>query len=166
MRPPNILDSDPLAIYLQDHLAGATAGFELARRLAANNRSNEYGRALAAVAQQVGEDREALIDAMRRLGIGPDRLKNALSWGAEKLGRAKLNGKLVGYSRLGRLEEIELLLLGVQGKLALWRTLRETKGDDDRLAGVDLDALIARADSQRRRLERERVRAARDAFAG
>jgi len=54
----------------------------------------------------------------------------------------------------------------VQGKLALWRTLRETKGDDDRLAGVDLDALIARADSQRRRLERERVRAARDAFAG
>lgn len=166
MRPPSILDSDPLAIYLQDHLAGATAGFELARRLAANNRSNEYGRALAAVAQQVGEDREALIDAMRRLGIGPDRLKNALSWGAEKLGRAKLNGKLVGYSRLGRLEEIELLLLGVQGKLALWRALRLRSGEDPRLRAIDIDALIRRGDSQRRRLERQRLTAADEALAG
>ena|SRR5919108_6141355 len=164
MRLP-LLESEPLAIYLTDHLAGSTAGFELARRLAANNRSNDYGPELAAIAQELGEDRQTLIDLMRRLGIEPDRLKNAVLWGAEKLGRVKFNGNPLRYSPLSRLEEIEMLLLGVHGKLAAWRALRDTRAHDERLRGIDLEALIARADSQRERLDHQRVSAAREAFA-
>src|SRR5919108_4456396 len=144
MRLP-LLESEPLAIYLTDHLAGSTAGFELARRLAANNHSNDYGPELAAIAQELGEDRQTLIDLMRRLGIEPDRLKNAVLWGAEKLGRVKFNGNPLRYSPLSRLEEIEMLLLGVHGKLAAWRALPGTRGPHARPRRIHPGAHIARA---------------------
>jgi hypothetical protein len=101
---------------------------------------------------------------MDRLSIGHDRLKVVGAWGAEKLGRLKLNGSLVSYSPLSRLEEIEGLSLGVEGKHSLWQSLKLTHGDDPRLRGVDLDALINRARSQRRRLERQRRKAAEEAL--
>jgi hypothetical protein len=148
-----------LATYLNDHLAGSMVGVELARRAAANNRSTPLGRALVQLAQDIEEDRSALEDVMRRLEVGKDRLKLAASWGAEKLGRLKLNGELLSYSPLSRLEELEMILLGVEGKLALWRALRHRLGDDPRLRGVDLEGLIQRAQSQARRLERHRLRA-------
>lgn len=59
---------------------------------------------------------------------------------------------------------LEALALGVEGKLALWRSLRHTHGSDLRLAGVDLDELATCAQSQRRRLERQRLRAAEEAL--
>jgi hypothetical protein len=156
---------DPLAIYLNDHLAGATAGLELARRAASSNRANAYGPVLDELAGEIAADRDALQDAMARLGVGRDRVKLLAAWGAEKAGRLKLNGSLLGYSPLSRLEELELLLLGVEGKLALWRSLRHTHAADPRLAGVDFDGLMARAQAQRRRLERLRLGAATDALA-
>jgi hypothetical protein len=163
-RPENLVRGDPLAIYLNDHLAGSTVGVELVRRAAANNRSSEYGRALARLANEIEEDRAALEELMSRLGIGRDRLKLLVSWGAEKAGRAKPNGRLVGYSPLSRLEELELLLLGVTGKLAMWRALRLVQADDERLRDVEFDPLIERAESQRRRIERERLKATREAL--
>jgi hypothetical protein len=158
------LGDDRLSIYLNDHLAGATAAANLARRAAGSNEGTDYGPALEAVATEIEEDRAALMDVMQRLSVGRDHLKSALAWSAERAGRLKLNGQLVGYSPLSRLEEIEVLSLGVEGKLALWRTLRSTHASDPRLAGIDLDGLIERARSQRRRLERQRVRAADEAL--
>jgi hypothetical protein len=159
------LGEDLLSIYLNDHLAGATVGANLARRAAASNEGTSYGSGLDAIATEVEEDRAALVDVMRRLSVRHDFLKTALAWGAERAGRLKLNGRLLGYSPLSRLEEIEALSLGVEGKLALWRALRGTRGSDPRLAGVDLDELVERARSQRRRLERLRTRAADEALA-
>jgi hypothetical protein len=155
---------DRLAIYLNDHLAGSTAGLELARRTAGSNEGTSYGRVLADVAGEIAEDRDALIDVMDRLSVGRDRAKVAGAWAAEKLGRLKLNGSLLSYSSLSRLEEIEGLSLGVEGKLGLWQALKVSHGDDPRLRGVDLDALITRARSQRRRLERQRRQAAKEAL--
>jgi hypothetical protein len=153
-----------LATYLNDHLAGATGGLELARRAAGSNRGTAYGPPLERLGEEIGEDREALQEIMERLGVGRDRLKIALSWGAEEAGRLKLNGRLFGYSPLSRLEELELLSLGVEGKLSLWRALDRTIGGDPRLAGVGLEALIGRARSQRRRLETLRLKAADEAL--
>jgi hypothetical protein len=148
-----VAPSKYLAIYLNDHLAGAVAAVELARRAE-----------LGALADEIEEDRRALLDIMARLDVGQDRLKVAASWAAEKVGRLKLNGELLRSSPLSRLEELEVLGLGVEGKLALWRTLRQELADD--LQGVDLDALITRARSQRRRIERLRLEAARSALSG
>lgn len=155
---------DRLSIYLNDHLAGSSVGLDLARRTASENEGNSYGRVLTEVAEEIAEDREALTDVMDRLSVRHDRVKVAGAWAAEKLGRLKLNGSLVSYSPLSRLEEIEGLALGVEGKLSLWRSLKITHGDDPRLRGVDLDALIARARSQRQRLERQRRKAAKEAL--
>jgi hypothetical protein len=156
---------DGLAIYLNDHLAGATAGAHLARRAAGNNRSTPpYGERLAEIAAEIEQDRAALLDVMERLSVRQDPVKVAVGWGVEKASRLKPNGGL-GYTALSRLEELEALLLGVSGKLGLWQALRRTHGADARLSGVDLEALAARARSQRRRLERLRARAAHEALA-
>ncbi|HSC01982.1 MAG TPA: hypothetical protein VLC49_01650, partial [Solirubrobacteraceae bacterium] len=108
------------------------------------------------------EDRQALKLIMQRLGIRPDPAKTAVAWSAEKLGRLKLNGQLTGYSPLSRLEELEILSLGVEGKLAMWRALG--RGLADGVPEAELDALIKRALSQRRRLERQRFDAAAEAL--
>jgi len=155
---------DRLSTYLNDHLAGSTAGVNLARRAAESNEGMSYGPVLATLAAEIQEDRQSLLDVMERLSVGQDRLKLALAWGAEKAGRLKLNGELRGYSPLSRLEELEALSLGVEGKLGLWRTLQRTRGSDPRLSGVDLDELVRRARSQRRRLENQRARAADEAL--
>jgi hypothetical protein len=158
------VSTDRLSIYLNDHLAGATAGLELARRASANNRSTDYGRVLTELVAEIDQDRNALMELMKRFSINRDRVKLLLSWGVEKVGRLKLNGTILHYSPLSRLEELELLALGVEGKLALWQALRVSYGTDPRLGGIDLEALIKRARSQRRRLERQRLRAAEEAL--
>ena len=66
---------------------------------------------------------------------------------AEKLGRLKLNGRLRGYSPLSRLLELEGLLIGITGKMALWKTLAELEGAEG--LGIDFAQLTARAAEQR-----------------
>jgi hypothetical protein len=153
-----------LAIYLNDHLAGATAGLELARRAAKSNRGSPYGSSLEELATAVEQDRDSLLAVMRSLEIGVDHLKVLGGWSAEKLGRLKLNGRLLGYSPLSRVVELEALLLGVQGKLALWRSLEQLKPRRESLREFDFLALIGRAERQIRRLERDRLRAVREAL--
>jgi hypothetical protein len=158
------MDDRLLGIYLNDHLAGATGGLELSRRLASRNRGTEYSESLERIATEIEEDRVTLEDVMARCGVAANPVKVRAAWAAERVGRLKLNGRLVGYSPLSRLEELEALHLGVTGKHSLWRALKETRGADPRLEGIDLDALIARAEHQRDELESMRLRAATGAF--
>ena len=151
---------DPIAIYLNDHLAGSTVGLQVARRAAAENRDNDFGEFLSQLADEIETDRRELERVMDSLGVGRDRLKRLAAWTGEKLGRLKLNGRLIRYAPLSRLVELEMLSLGVEGKLSLWRTLQTVADGDPRLRDVDLDELVSRARSQRRRLETRRLRAA------
>ncbi len=153
-----------LAVYLNDHLAAATSARELARRAAAANRGSDYGAFLDELADELDEDRQALLAIMAELDIGVDRIKLVAGWGAEKLGRLKLNGRLLGYSPLSRLVEFELLELGVHGKLALWRSLGQLKLERLRSSDLDLGARTARAERQVEQLEKHRLRAAVEAL--
>ena len=153
-----------LAIYLNDHLAGATAGRELARRSAASNRDSAYGSFLADLAEQIDEDRQSLIELMGVLGVGIDRFKLIGAWAAEKAGRLKLNGSLLSYSPLSRVVELEGLALGVNGKLALWGSLQELQVREPRISAIDLALLIERGQQQLAGLESERLRAVSEAF--
>jgi hypothetical protein len=153
-----------LPIYLNDHLAGSTGAPELARRARSANRGSPFEAAFERLAAEIEEDREVLLDVMRRLGVSRDPVKEWAGWLAEKAGRLKLNGRLTGYSPLSRVLELELLALGVEGKRALWRALREVAAGDARLDGVDLTALLRRAERQRRLVEQHRVRAVAIAF--
>jgi hypothetical protein len=145
-----------LATYLNDHLAGATAGRELARRAAANNHGSPLGQFLSVLAQEVDEDRDALLALMAELQISTDRVKVLGGWAAEKLARLKPNGRLLSYSPLSRLLEIEGLLLGVRGKLALWQALEVIQPHEPGLATTDLAALAQRAERQLSELEQRR----------
>jgi hypothetical protein len=150
---------DLLGIYLNDHLAGATAGVELARRLRASNEDDpEFGPALAEVCAEIEADRETLEAAMDWLGVGKSKLKPLGAVLGERVGRLKLNGRLWGYSPLSRLDELELLQVGVAGKRRLWRALEHTQADD--LPGFELGALAERATEQLRRLEALHLKAA------
>jgi hypothetical protein len=154
--------SDLLAIYLNDHLAGSTAGLELARRARGANEGTELGAFLATLVAEIEEDRETLLEVMQAVGAGQDRVKVKAAWAAEKVGRLKLNGRLTGYSPLSRVVELEGLSLGVEGKRSLWRMLHAL--EDPRLAGFDFPASIERAERQRDALEGRRQEAGRLAF--
>ena len=163
-RGAKTVDNKYLSIYLNDHLAGAVAGVELAKRSAGNNKGTQWGSFLDRLGDEIEEDRAALLDLMKTLGIKQDILKDAAAWLGEKVGRLKLNGQLVGYSDLSRLVELDGLALGITGKLALWRGLQEAAIPAVQQSGVDLDALAERARQQRDELEDYRLRAARAAF--
>jgi hypothetical protein len=153
-----------LATYLNDHLAGSTVAHELARRAASENAGTELGAFLTSLAGEIDADRTALRELMASLGVGPDRAKLAFAWLAEKAGRLKPNAQLRGYSPLSPLVELEVLAIGVRGKLAMWRALEQVAGppplDADRLQD-----LAARAERQAADVERHRLEVARSALA-
>lgn len=145
---------DLLGVYLNDHLAGATAGVELARRMtAAAEPGSETAAAMKTLTSEIAADRKALIEIMAALDIPVRGYKMFAAWAGEKAGRLKLNGRLLTRSPLSSLEETEMLRLGVEGKAAGWRTLRVLAERDTRLGAGRLDELLARAGRQSAALE-------------
>jgi hypothetical protein len=154
-----------LGIYLNDQLAAGVLWRELARRAKRNNRGTQLGEALARVSIGIAEDVETFQTIMWRLGIRRNPMKIGLSLAAERVGRLKMNGRLRTYSPLSRFVELDLLVMGIEGKKVLWANLRDLAGLDSRLPDVDFDALIERAVKQRADLEPFRLRAGTEAFA-
>jgi hypothetical protein len=159
-----VIDHEHLSTYLQDHYAGAMGGLEVAKRSAGANRGSEFGPDLARLADEIAEDRAELTRIMQRLDVSPDQLKTSIAFVAEKLARFKPNGQVFGYSPLSRVVEVESLIAGVNGKLSLWRNLRDLAPLDDRLDGAQLERLEQRAEDQIDRLHDLRRRAALVAF--
>ena len=150
--------------YLNDHLAGAVFGRDLAARLRARSRDTALAGAMEGLAREIEEDRQTLVDLMERMGTTRNPAKQAGTWVAEKASRVKFGSLTAGEPRLGGFMALETLSLGVAGKRALWSALREVADEHPPVRALDLDRLIARADAQRELLERERVRAARAAL--
>ncbi len=157
--------TDPLAIYLNDHLAAATGAAELFGRAAAGAPD---GRAeqLRALADEVAADRDALLELMGQVEVPVRHYKVAAGWAGEKVGRLKLNGQIVGRAPLSALVEVEAMLLSVHGKAAAWRSVRAAADTDARLDVGKLDALLDRAEHQAEVLEQLRQDVAHELFAG
>ncbi len=153
-----------LKTYLNDHLAGALAGAELAKRSSANNEGAPLGEALKQLAEDIEEDRNTLERIMKELDVPQNPVKQAAAWLGERVGRLKPNEKIKGYSDLSRLVELETLALGVEGKASLWRALLQVRDDYPALDKFDLPTLLARAEIQRDRLEQYRQEAAAKAL--
>lgn len=134
-----------LNIYLQDHVAGATAGSHRAARLADAEADSKDAAALMKFAADVAADLDALLELMDTLGVEPSQLKVGLASAAEKLGALKLNGRVVQRSPLSTVVELEAMQMAVRAKRSLWETLQVAMQVP---TPVDLDALIARADDQ------------------
>jgi len=145
------MDRALLSIYLRDHYAASAGGLALARRALGPNHSLTIG---------IARDRESLEHLMRKLGIAPNRLKVGFVRLAERAGRLKLNGKVLGHSPLSDVVELEMLVVGVRAKEALWTALRRAEVSDD----FDLDVLIQSARVQAGDLEALRLGAVTKAF--
>jgi hypothetical protein len=103
-------------VYLNDHLAGATLGCELVRRIARENAGNRLGVFLRDdLLPEIEQDRQALRGLMSSVDVTPSRAKMTAAWMAEKVRRLKLNGELRRYSPLSRLLELEASRLASRG---------------------------------------------------
>jgi hypothetical protein len=151
-----------LAIYLNDHLALSIGGRELAERCLSENPEGPLGAFLRRLLLEIGEEQRTLRTVLERTGGMEDSTKKSVAWIAEKIARLKLNGQLTGYSDLSRLEELEALVVGINGKMALWGTLEEVGGRW--LVGIDLQRLQEFAARQKEEAEELRRGAARRAF--
>lgn len=152
-----------LGIYLNDHLVGATAGGEMFRRSARSARGPAK-QELERLTAEVVHDRKSLLELMRVMAVPVRRYKVLGGWVLEKVGRLKFNGHLLSRSPLSDLVELEALLLGVQGKAAGFRALRNLADQDARLDAAQLDRLIGRAERQAEVLEPLRMQAAQRVF--
>lgn len=148
------MNTELLGIYLNDHLTGAMASSELARRISRTHPE------LRVFADDVEADRQELLGVMSELGVEQRPHKAAIGWLTEKAGRLKLNGRLLGRSPLSDVLELETLRVGIEGKAALWRVLRTLQAVD----APRLERLLLRADSQAELVEQYRIHLAPKAF--
>jgi hypothetical protein len=155
--------SEQLALYLNDHLAGARFAIELLERLRDSDGNQPVGDVAAQLLPQIEHDRKALQKLADELGTGGSPVKEAASWLAEKASRLKL--RLMSDADLGALEAVEMLSLGVLGKLKLWKALSAIKDSHIPLQHLDFGTLIARAQSQHDELEKCRLQLAQAVLA-
>jgi hypothetical protein len=146
-----------LEIYLNDHLAGATMGCELAEQLRDGNKGSPLGDRMASLAEEIAEDRRTLVDLTERVGATSNPIKQGTTWLAEKASRLKFSGVTSGNPELGTFLALETLSLGVEGKIALWRGLAAVADAEPALAAMNFDDLIERGQRQRRQLEADRI---------
>ena len=155
-----------LDIYLRDHRAGAVAGRRLAKRLARENPHPQW-TPLREVAREINADETTLEIIMKLLGVSEGTLKKVAAVAIELVERLKPNGRLVGYSSLSRVVELESLMSGVIAKRRLWVSLRQLAQEGDgTLRRMDFEELDRRAVHQLTTLASLHDSAARIAFLG
>ncbi len=153
-----------MQVYLNDHLAGATFGSNLARQIEGLSDDPDRTARISDLAAQIEEDLESLTALMERMGVSKNPVKQVTTWLGEKASRVKLTGLSSGEGDLGLFMALETLSLGVEGKAVLWRALRQVEDRYPELDAGELDILIARAAGQREVLEAERLAVAGRAF--
>jgi len=151
--------SDALSAYLNDHIAGAAAGIQLAERIAKGTDDQGLSALLGRFVDEFREDYDTVERIMDSKGISRDRAKQALALGGEWFGRLKHVTPMLrsGSETLVALEDLELLSLGIEGRTMLLRGLQRI-ADRVPLEGLDLATLEERARRQRDELEPFRLR--------
>ena len=154
--------ADPLATYLEDHIAGASYAIDLLGAIRDQHAGEPLAEFAAGMLAEVEADAAVLKELAERVGAGSSGLKTASAWIAEKVSRLKLRRDSAGG--LGTFEALEFLAVGIQGKLALWRALEVASCGDPRLDHLNFDHLARRAESQHSQMEERRLEAARIAL--
>jgi hypothetical protein len=157
------VSDSPLSTYLNDHLAGSVGAIAMVERAIEENAGTLFGRRLEEILKEIRKDQAVVQDLIDRVGAKENPLKKAGAWLTEKAGRVKLGGT-GDPGGLARLEVLETLATGIQGKRALWRALRVVVNKHPILRDLDLDLLERRAVEQHDRVEEWRLEAAREVF--
>lgn len=152
------------SIYLNDNLALMVGARTLARRTARSNKRSDLGAYLSALASELETDIADVRNVMEQLSVPVSRFKvPAVRIGAF-FGRLKLNGRILKYSDLSRVVELEALCLLTASKQRFWESIADV--DVENLAELNPHALAARSGRQLEKLSELRRDAARRALAG
>jgi hypothetical protein len=152
-----------LAIYLNDHLAGSSTALEILDRL----KGVEPSVWIDPLCDEISADRAILMRFIEASGITISELRKGAGWIAEKLLSLKTRLDDPSGGALHRLELLEVLAIGIDGKQALWQAMSALPREISEHGHIlDLPRLIARAKDQRAVVEEHRLAAARSAFAG
>jgi hypothetical protein len=149
-----------LGVYLNDHLAGSVMAIELLDLL---HRADAPDPVIVSLRDGIEQDQGELRELMRTLGVTLSTARRVSAWFTEKLTEMKLRVDDPGDSGLRRLEILEALGLGIDGKRALWTALDACATIAPSLRQLDYPRLIARAEQQRSVVETLRIEAARAA---
>lgn len=163
-RIPASIERDIFALYLSDHLTGATAGAERISRMAKAYANTDMSEALRQLAIEIRGEREFLAQLIDTLQVPQRPHRQFVAWAAEKAGRLKFNGRASG-SPMTPVLEIELMRSAINGKLGLWETLAALAPDLG-MPPETFTALIEQGRAQVEVLEQLHARVAPRAFRG
>jgi hypothetical protein len=156
-----------LKTYLIDHLAGSVAAIEILQSLGKVYADTALARFFADLQNDIAADQRQLQSVMHRLVITESGPRKLSAWLTQKLIELKLRVDDGPRGPLRMVESLEVVGLGIHGKLAMWHALKAAAEDYPPLQNVvDYERLSQRAEEQRRRLEVVRLEAAKVAFAG
>jgi hypothetical protein len=158
------MNAQHLTNYMKDHFAGSVAAIELLNHLISSNRGKTDEQFFVHLRDEVVEDQEALRGLLHDLDTEGGAIRNTTAFLSEKLARIKLLLENPSGGQLARLEKLEALALGIEGKRTLWSALLAVAEEIPILRQVDFARLGQRADDQRKRVEVRRLEAAREAF--
>lgn len=142
-----------LQTYLRDHLAGAQFATSLLADLGAQTLDTDLAAFARTLHAEIEADKQIVEQVLTRLDSQPSMIKEASAWFAQKLGRAKLQ---VGSDRFSIFEGLELLAIGILGKLALWKAIQAMPSHSS-FAALDLGLLAKRASDQHAAVEQRRI---------
>ena len=155
--------NERLSTYLNDHLAGAGFALELLDHLISEAPESSDG--LPALRSEILEDREQLRALMASHHIDESRVRKAGARIAEWLAEVKLEADDEDRGPLRRLERLEALAIGIEGKIALWGALEAAARSNAGLPELNYQGLTQRGRDQRSRVETLRLQAAIAALA-
>ena len=147
-----------LETYLNDHFAGATAGVNLAKMAAEEHKGDEHGAFFGEISSEISADYEKLQGLMESLGVEESATKGALA----EIGSKMMAPKFTAGSddELNAFVTIETLSIGVEGKVCMWKALKTVESEYPAFKEYDIDELLARATSQREKIEAQRQKMA------
>jgi hypothetical protein len=132
--------SESLATYLADHLSGAQIAIELLEAMRDQHDDPSFPEFATGLLPEIQADDETLHSIAEKIGSHPSAIKQAGGWLLEKATRLKLGH--TGSTDFAMFESLELLAVGIQGKLCLWKALQAAARNDSRLGEYYLDQLI------------------------
>ena len=158
------MTNKPIAIYLNDHLAGSVTALQILDSLLKRQTGTPLERDLVELKNEIADDRRELEILMARLHIPESSTRKTAAWFSEKL--YELKAQVDDPSgQLFLLEALDTLSIGIEGKALLWKALDAAAKSVHALQGMEYDYLIQRAAAQRNLVEKMRLRAARSALA-
>jgi hypothetical protein len=147
--------SEPLVTYINDHLGGAQVALQLLEAMRDQHDDRKFREFANALLPEIQADDRTLRHIAEKVGPGPNAMKKAGGWLLEKMARVKLGH--TGSTNFEMFESLELLVLGIHGKLCLWKALMVASRQDSRLGEFNFEELIARAQQQYDKVEHERL---------